>query len=272
MGYHSNLWIDATPADIRDRDYTTRRQPTMDLKARVFRVLEFKLRADSAAKMFKNDDTEHYTVFGHDNPTCPAIAEKRRVNDTSLAQYLADHEYFDGELTFAEPWPCSKCIPTESLPKWKSSKDVPKNEHRWMQDKPATPVAKPEPAPPTGENPLATDAQVRKLMALYKKSKPQASREAILAAQQRAKRMTKREASTTISKLEKGEKPAEAHSPVGATSGIAKGATVTNGNTTGRVFWTGTGKNGCLRYGVEYIDANGTKQSTFTDHGWSVVA
>jgi hypothetical protein len=193
-------------------------------------------------------------------------------NDTSLAQYLADHEYFDGELTFAEPWPCSKCIPVEQLPKWKSSKEAPKNEHRWMQDKPATPVAKPEPAPPNAENPTATDAQVRKLMALYKKSKPTASREAIAAAQQRAKRMTKKQASATIDKMERGEKPeAPKPSPIGTSSGITKGSTVTNGATTGHVFWTGTSKRGTLRYGVEYVATDGSKQRVFADSGWSVI-
>lgn len=234
-----------------------------------FAVLEFALRATTPAKLFAPDERTHYDVIGHRSATCGKITEKRQARDTCLSEYLADHEYFDGELVFSDPWPCAMCIPTESLPEVKLD-----------------PLPEPYKAPPSGWGPedtapapkpegeaMASDAQVRKLMALYRKSKPNATKEQAKAAEARAAAMTLKQAIATITKLEKGEKPTEAHkpSPVGATSGIAKGSKVRKGDTEGRVFWTGTGKSGALRYGVIYKDASGEERKEFTEHGWEVV-
>lgn len=238
---------------------------SINWRTRRFRVLEFQLKADTAARMFSQDERAHYAVFGHDRADCTEIHEKRKAEDTSLMGYLEAHEFFDGELAFADPWPCSKCIPTEKLPEFEPLKNAPppKNEHRWMQPKAETPTTAPG---------MATEAQVRKLMALYRKQKPEATKEAIKAAEDRAKGMAFKQASATIAKLEKGEKPAEAHtSPVGATSGIRRGAKVRKGATEGRVIWTGTGKSGAFRYGVAFKNADGSEQKEFVEHGWEVV-
>jgi hypothetical protein len=241
----------------------------MNFRSRWFATLEFTLEADRPSRMFEHDDRSRYTVIGHDLRDCKAITEKRLAYATSLSDYLFDHENFDGELTFGDPWPCSRCIPTEKLP------EIDLAESR-------TTVSESAPAPagpathqsPSGNDP-ATEGQIRKLMALYRRSKPQATKEQIKAAEDRAKGMTKKEASAVIDKMEKGEKPVEPHapapSPVGATSGIAKGSKVTDGTVTGKVFWTGTGKSGALRYGVAYRDADGNERKTFTEFGWTVV-
>lgn len=168
-----------------------------------FSLLEFILQVDSAAKMFEKADQAHYSTIGHENPTCSAIAHKRTVRDVSLDTYLANNEYFDGELTFADPWPCSKCIPVESLPAWKPLAEsteltiskVPTEPAAKSNLKPYRPTTKPP------DNAMASEAQVRKLMVLYRKGKPDATREMNAAAELRAKAMTKKQASTVISKL-----------------------------------------------------------------------
>jgi hypothetical protein len=249
----------------------------MNLRTRWFDTLEFILRADSAAKMFESTDREHYTVIGHDTQTCSAIQSKRLAHSTTLDAYLADHEYFDGELTFADPWPCSKCIPTEKLP------PVELGPLTGVQKVPTTPTAKSNlnpyrttvdanPAPKTPETTVpddkATDGQVRKLMALYRKQKPEATQEQVKAAEERAKAMTRKQASTVIDKLEKGEKPAEAHTP----GIITKGSMVTDGTVTAKVFWAGTGKSGAPRYGIVWKDASGNEQKVFAESGWRLAS
>lgn len=233
----------------------------MNWRSRRFAVLEFSLRADTPTKLFA-DDRAHYTTFGHDDPRCPDIREKRTVTNTSLSDYVMAHEGFDGEIVFADPWPCSKCIPTESLPKYTPPKDV-------VRKVPTEPDAKSNLRPyrtgGIGPAEAATDGQVRKMMALYRKAKPNATKEQIKAAEARAMAMTKKDAIATINRMEKGEKPAEAHAT------ITKGATVTKGGVTGKVFWTGTGKSGAPRYGVVYTGADGTERKEFAESGWSLV-
>lgn len=239
-----------------------------------FACLEFKLVADSAARMFESNDREHYTVIGHDDAKCSAIAEKRKVNSASLQQYLEDHEFFDGELTFADPWPCSKCIPTEKLPAWAPMKD------QTVGKVPAETTAKSNlkpyrtalPGTPVSDEPMASDPQVRKMMVLYRKGKPNATKEMKAAAELRAKAMTRKQASAVIDKMEKGEstptvdKVRENEQPAVMT----KGAAVVKNGHPGTIFWVGEGKRGGLRYGVEYIDQDGIKQREFTDKGWTL--
>ena len=227
-----------------------------------FALLEFKLEADTAAKMFASDGTSHYSTIGHANASCPDIKEKRRTTNISLSNYLADNEMFDGELTFGDPWPCAKCIPNEKLPKWEPMKE--------REATPAPPTSRLKPYRTGGIKPAesASDAQVRKLMVLYRQSKPNATKEQIKAAEARAMALTKRDAIAKINELEKNAKPAPT---VGATSGITKGSTVTNGTVTGKVFWSGTGKSGALRYGVVFTDSDGTERKVFAEYGWSVL-
>jgi type IV secretory pathway VirB10-like protein len=256
---------------------------TDNLRGKWFAMLEFQLHADTPNKLFAADDTEHYIVYGHNRADCKAIKEKRRIAGTSLSEYLADNEYFDGELTFSDPWPCSTCIPTETLPPVERNRDVPKNEHRWME--PRTAVSNPPSAPaPTATQPsstgnpdsprMSTEGQVRKLMALYRKQKPNESKAVYKAAEDRAKAMTFAQASAVINKQEKAEKaqpeqPAP-HRDGSGPSQMTKGAKVLKNGHPGTIFWVGVGKNGAPRYGVEFIDQNGNKQREFASSGWTL--
>jgi hypothetical protein len=246
---------------------------TTNYRTKWFACLEFKLVADSAAKMFESDDREHYTVIGHDDTRCSAIAEKRKVEATSLDAYLVDHEFFDGELTFADPWPCSKCIPTTSLPAWAPMKD------QVVGKVPTEPTAKSNLKPyrttlpgNDGIKPAesATEAQVRKMMVLYRRDKPNATKEAKAAAEARAMSMTKKQASAVIDKMEKGELKITVAAETPAPT-MTKGAKVAKNGHPGTIFWVGEDKRGGLRYGVEYIDQDGNKQREFTSTGWTVV-
>jgi hypothetical protein len=178
-----------------------------DYRTRWFALLEFNLLADTPNKMFAQDDREHYSVIGHDSPTCKGIKSKRTARAISLGDYLAEHEFFDGELVFGDPWPCAICIP--EVPEFKPLAEPAPEPFRKV---PTQPTAKSNlkpyrTAPQSGKinptNPNATEGQVRKLMALYRASKPQASREALMAAETRAKAMTKRDASAKIDELSK---------------------------------------------------------------------
>lgn len=168
-----------------------------------FACLEFKLEANTAAKMFASDDTPHYTTIGHNDAACPAITEKRVAHNTTLSNYLADNEMFDGELVFADPWPCAKCIPTEKLPKWEPTKERVKEREVVA---PATSRLKPyrtgdkKPVIKDPDAP-ATDGQVRNLMRLYRLDKPNSTFAQRKAAEDRARAMTKGAASALIDTL-----------------------------------------------------------------------
>ena len=50
-----------------------------------------------------------FSTIGHDTASCSKIQGRVLTGDVSLDEYLARHEFFDGEVVFETPWPCS-CV------------------------------------------------------------------------------------------------------------------------------------------------------------------
>lgn len=65
----------------------------------------------------------HYQTCGHFDSRCSAIKPtSHRLPTRTLAEYLERNEHFDGEVIYANPFPCPVCvIPTDSMTGWTSA-------------------------------------------------------------------------------------------------------------------------------------------------------
>jgi hypothetical protein len=62
------------------------------------------------------DQRPAFMTYGHDSRYCEAIKPDNVIaTEQSLAMWLSEHEFFDGEIEYADPWPCEKCVTVEVL-------------------------------------------------------------------------------------------------------------------------------------------------------------
>jgi hypothetical protein len=56
------------------------------------------------------DYRNHYITCGHTTDRCPSInVNSGRIFTPTLAEYMEQNEYFDGEIVYASPFRCRTC-------------------------------------------------------------------------------------------------------------------------------------------------------------------
>lgn len=79
-------------------------------------ITDWNARRFAALELVQRANTQQLAVgafasFGHDDEFCPAITGTNTViSGTSLNDYMAEHEFFDGEAKIETPWPCGTCV------------------------------------------------------------------------------------------------------------------------------------------------------------------